>query len=274
MSSNIDATKPVAGNALTANVRSNFQAAKDEINGLHRGTLDAVTAAGTVDAITATYTNAPTLTEGTVVVMKATGANTSTTPTLNVNALGAKTIVKHSGTALTAGDIAGSRHYCEFRYDATNTVWVLMNPAVVASEAFPVGSIYTNAGVSTNPSTLLGYGTWTAFGAGKVLVGLDSGDTSFDTLEETGGSKDAINVAHTHTASTNTTGSHTHVIDSGSGTSASGTHNTRAPTNQSNLNTGSSGNHSHTVTVDSAGSSGTNANLQPYITVYMWKRTA
>lgn len=56
------------------------------------------------------------------------------------------------------------------------------------SEAFPVGSIYL-AVVSTNPGTLLGYGTWSAIGAGRVLVGLDSGDTAFDTVEETGGAK-------------------------------------------------------------------------------------
>jgi hypothetical protein len=35
-------------------------------------------------------------------------------------------------------------------------------------------------------------------------------------------------------------------------------------------------NHNHTLSgnVDSTGSSGTNANYQPYITVYIWKRTA
>jgi hypothetical protein len=73
------------------------------------------------------------------------------------------------------------------------------------SAVYPVGSIYINAGVSTNPNTLLGFGTWTAFGAGKVLVGLDSADALFDTLEEAGGSKDAIVVSHTHTATSTVT---------------------------------------------------------------------
>ena len=41
----------------------------------------------------------------------------------------------------------------------------------------------------TKRGALLGYGTWSAFGAGRVLIGLDSGDTDFDTVEETGGSK-------------------------------------------------------------------------------------
>jgi hypothetical protein len=145
---------------------------------------------------------------------------------------------------------------------------------------YPVGSIYINAGVSTNPGTLLGFGTWTAFGAGRVMVGLNGSDSSFDTLEETGGSKDAIAVSHTHgfSATTGSAGSHTHTAthpmlgeQSGPFAWSSGNYATK-DTNFLN----SAGDHNHTVsgTTDSAGSSGTNANLQPYITVAMWKRTA
>jgi hypothetical protein len=48
-----------------------------------------------------------------------------------------------------------------------------------------VGSIYINATDSTNPSSLLGFGTWVAFGAGRVLVGFNAADPLFDTAEET-----------------------------------------------------------------------------------------
>jgi len=144
----------------------------------------------------------------------------------------------------------------------------------------PVGSIYINAGVTTNPATLFGFGTWVAFGAGKVMVGLDGSDPLFDALEETGGSKDAITVSHTHSfsATTSTAGSHTHTAtrdmlgeQSGPFAWSSGSYATKG---SSFLN--AAGDHSHTVsgTTDSTGSSGTNANLQPYITVAMWKRTA
>ncbi len=142
---------------------------------------------------------------------------------------------------------------------------------------YPVGSIYINASVTTNPGTLLGFGTWTAFGAGRVMVGLNGSDTLFDALEETGGSKDAVVVSHTHTATVTDPG-HTHVqqVDNtsnvGAGSSTKGTiaQNGSSASAQStqSATTGIS------VTNASTGSSGTNANLPPYITVAMWKRTA
>jgi hypothetical protein len=61
--------------------------------------------------------------------------------------------------------------------------------------AYPVGSIYMNAAVATNPATLLGFGTWVAFGAGKVPVGIDAADSDFNTVEGTGGTKDAVLVS-------------------------------------------------------------------------------
>jgi len=138
---------------------------------------------------------------------------------------------------------------------------------------YPVGSIYTNASSSTNPATLLGFGTWTAFGAGRVMVGFDSGNALFDTAEETGGSADAITVSHTHTAtSTVTDAGHTHtgtVGSSGSGATAGGM---SVPINGTSIGTSTTG-ITVATTNASTGSSGTNANYQPYITVYMWKRT-
>jgi len=154
----------------------------------------------------------------------------------------------------------------------------------VKSALYPVGSIYVNATSSTNPGTLLGFGTWTAFGAGRVMVGFNASDSLFDTAEETGGSKDAITVSHTHTATTDTAGSHTHTLTmyTSPGDNPAGGNNNISTDNQgpqgpytpAALTMASAGSHSHTFTTDSTGSSGTNANLQPYITVYMWKRTA
>lgn len=69
------------------------------------------------------------LTNGMIVHAKIVTANTTTTPTLNVNSLGAKTIVKNNNAALVIGDI-GANMYCTFIYDSTNTVWVMQNPPV------------------------------------------------------------------------------------------------------------------------------------------------
>ena len=139
---------------------------------------------------------------------------------------------------------------------------------------YPVGSIYTNASVATNPGTLLGFGTWTAFAAGRVLVGFNASNSLFDTAEETGGSADAIVVSHTHTATTTITDpGHLHTVN-GAANEAGGaigpTANTSLTANTSTATTGITA----ATTVASAGSSATNANYQPYITVYMWKRTA
>jgi len=143
---------------------------------------------------------------------------------------------------------------------------------VVKSALFPVGAIYT-ATVSTNPATLLGFGTWTAFGAGRVLIGNGGGFSA----GATGGSADAIVVSHTHTGTTNSSNPTANGrLDGntlGSGTPSNypvpTTTTTGSPVPWNPLNA-----HTHTFTTDSSGVSGTNANLPPYIVVYMWQRTA
>jgi hypothetical protein len=153
--------------------------------------------------------------------------------------------------------------------------------AVTASLAavYPVGTIYT-AVVSTNPATLLGFGTWTAFGTGRVMVGIDTSDAGLATAEQTGGSKNAIVVSHTHTAtSTVTDPQHQHAASSGNFLTETGSGsyayggagaNISVVTNTANASTGVT----VATTNSTEGSSGTNANMQPYIVVYMWKRTA
>lgn len=96
--------------------------------------------------------------------------------------------------------------------------------------AWPVGSVFI-AVVSTNPATLLGFGTWSAFGAGRVMVGLDSGDTDFDTAEETGGAKTSTPSAHAGTA-----------------VAAHSNHTHTGPSHQHNLSGGAATAHSHTYT--------------------------
>lgn len=76
----------------------------------------------------------------------------------------------------------------------------------------PVGSIYLSTS-STNPSTYFG-GTWERFANGQVLVGVDTQETEFNTVQKTGGSK-------THTVTLKDVPAHTHSIPKLSGTAAS-----------------------------------------------------
>ncbi len=97
------------------------------------GSLQYVDAGGTADAITAAFSPAVTaLTDGLAVVVGAAYANATTTPTLNVNGLGAATIVKGNNQALAVGDIAGASAMLTLVYSATNTNWTLINPPASA----------------------------------------------------------------------------------------------------------------------------------------------
>jgi hypothetical protein len=161
---------------------------------------------------------------------------------------------------------------------ATNTTQLATTAFVQAAFQIlhPVGSLYFNATNSTNPGTLLGFGTWTAFGAGRVLVGFDSTNALFDTAEETGGSADAITVSHTHTAtSTVTDPGHLHTYQQDTTGGAFEGQDTAGLFARNTVNTSSAFTSITVATTNaSTGSSGTNANYQPYITVYVWKRTA
>ena len=130
------------------------------------------------------------------------------------------------------------------------------------ANAYPVGSIYMNCSNATNPGTLLGFGTWSAFGEGRVLIGIDSSDTDFDTAEETGGSK-------THTLTEAQLPSHRHTIGSNDSTAGFG----GAAGNQEFVQDAGSGIGTPCNT-SFTGSGDAHTIVQSYIVVYMWKRTA
>lgn len=113
------------------------------------------TAGGTGDAITATFTKPVFLENGERVLVRATTANTSTTPTFQPTGLDAKTIVKGDNQPLQAGDIAGAGFWADLIYDATLDKWVLQNPAtgteIPSASESQSGTIQiaTNADVQT-----------------------------------------------------------------------------------------------------------------------------
>lgn len=152
----------------------------------------------------------------------------------------------------------------------------------VLGYVYPVGSIYINATDATNPATLLGFGTWVAWGAGRVPVGFDSGETEFNAAEKTGGEKTHLLTsgesglpAHNHGV---TDPGHGHAGFSNGSKSVVGSADTYAQLNSGLTITGTVAANSTTgISIQNNGAANAGAahnNLQPYITVYMWKRTA
>lgn len=115
-----------------------------------------------------------------------------------------------------------------------------------------------------NPSTIYG-GTWVAWGKGQVPVGVDTSDSDFNTVEKTGGEKE-------HTLTVDEMPSHSH-IQTWNGNIMVGGGSGGESTNGSYLNEGGNGIYPATLT-NNVGNSHSHNNLQPYITCYMWKRTA
>jgi len=137
---------------------------------------------------------------------------------------------------------------------AANLAQTQITAAVINALVYPVGSIYFNMAVATNPATLLGMGTWVAYGAGRVLVG-KAGSGTFDTLnEEQGTETTTLSIAQIPSHN------HTYAVGSAQSNTAMGQH--------KNSNT------SHTPTTSSTGGGDAHTNLQPSVTVHMWKRTA
>ena len=129
--------------------------------------------------------------------------------------------------------------------------------------AHPVGSLY-ETDIATNPGTLYG-GTWAAWGGGKVTVGLNTADTSFNTVGKTGGEK-------THTLTIAEMPSHTHDIkmrrnEAWDYTALSDYYGDPAG------GTGFQMEIQMDMYVPYTGGGQAHNNLQPYITCYIWKRT-
>ena len=148
------------------------------------------------------------------------------------------------------------------------TAFVKTAADALNAAAYPVGAIFTTTVNYANSAAVvaaIGGTTWAAFGGGRVLVGLDSSDSDFDTAEETGGSKTPNTGSHTLTVSE--IPSHSHSISTGSGggssSAATQTQSTSSVGSTSTGSTGGGGGHTHTADA-----------VQPYIVVYFWKRTA
>ena len=182
----------------------------------------------------------------------------------------------------------------------------------VINEMYPKGSIYITTELTTKKAVEEKFsGTWESYGAGKTLVGIDTNDTSFNTVGKTSGSKlnsTTLTVAnlpshsHEYSKSNSTTESHTLTVNEipshSHTTGISGTQSFDPSTaihgggktavvsfaQTLGVNTAATGGgrgHTHDIkfvssstTKVGSGTAFTTSTLQPYIVVYMWRRIA
>ena len=178
----------------------------------------------------------------------------------------------NTNTAITALENFRDLRYAKYDADGndiSDTYAKKDDMEAAMQRMYPIGSIYFSA-VGTNPSELFGFGTWQAWGAGRVPVGVDASQTEFNAVEKTGGEK-------AHALTINEMPSHTHEISYRpigdpsddpfalfkSEGGITGTYN--SPGTELSQDA---------LEAKAAGGGQAHNNLQPYITCYMCKRTA
>jgi len=260
------------------------------------GTVSATTIGGTTITASVQFNGAGTGLTGTASSLNIGGnAATATSATTATTAATVSTTIASGATGTTQAS-------------STNNTTIATTAFVqaVVQALHPVGSIYTSTS-ATNPGTSFGFGTWVAFGAGRVMIGNGGGYTA----GATGGSADAVVVSHTHGGGITSVQNidHSHTFAATTGVESQGHVHPNDQGNfgvvgplgsfggleegagQPNYNLTNMGvpnvNHTHDVSgttsgqnqghyhsIPTEGVSGTNANLQPYVVVYMWNRTA
>ena len=249
----LDAANPAATDALSQ---------ADEHLRLIKATVKA-TFPSVTGAVTATHTAINTKVAEPVSAITSDGSNPSLNTGAGVTADKLKTLIGVSTPAITTATDSGGEVTPSLATGITAVeVWDLVKSAALNS-IYPVGAIYT-AITSGSPETVFG-GTWVSFGQGRVMVGHDdaaSPDTDF-VAGSTDGSAVLVGGAKTHTLLIEEMPSHTHAItgiENQAGTGSDGG--------------GNSASSYPTVNTNATGGGGAHNNLQPYVVVYMWKRTA
>lgn len=150
--------------------------------------------------------------------------------------------------------------------DPNIDVWI--NPQgsdYIVNKIYPIGSIYLSVS-EVDPAILFG-GVWESFSAGRTLVGVDTSQTEFNTAQKTGGEK-------THTLNSNEIPSHSHTIFANTDYRESGETGYWGLDLCQGYAYGSEKDANNGTGTRASGGGEAHNNLQPYITVYMWKRVS
>jgi microcystin-dependent protein len=227
--------------------------------------------AGTDIVVATNYMSALTLGAALPVTSGGTGVTTSTGSGANV--LGTSPTI--ASPTLTGTPVAPTASA------GTNTTQIATTAFVTTGlqAAYPVGSIYVST-VSTNPNTLFGFGTWVAYGQGRMLISQDGTYTA----GSTGGAATATLItanlpSHSHSATTTSTDSgHTHGSAIGSGFISNGGPESLAggpnlPFGRPSATASGNASITSTTTIGNTGSGTAVTTISPYIAVYMWNRT-
>lgn len=195
-------------NTTSATVEGALDELDAAISSVSSAPLPIAAGGGTADAITADFSPDVALTDKKVVLVVATAANATTTPTFAPDGLAAHTITKFGGQALVAGDIRAALHVLILEYNLANTRWELLNPvftqtsvsgnaATVTTNANLTGAVtsvgnattvVTNANL-TGPVTSVGNATTIA--AGVVTNSMHATPTTLNNAGSAGGTANA-----------------------------------------------------------------------------------
>lgn len=171
-----------------------------------------------------------------------------------------------TGKGVAIGKVS-TRNAFEVNMDTRFTGDITINEKSFLDLIYPIGAIYMSVD-STDPGELFG-GTWTSWGAGCVPVGINTSDGDFSTVEKTGGNKSHI---HTLWSAAAMIGSDNGLANSlaFSARNIGDMGGTSYSLTAGNISPAQTRSHNTALTGTTDGSS----NLPPYITCYMWKRTA
>lgn len=178
--------------------------------------------------------------------------------TINVSSIGVVNLKSSTGTDLTAGDVLENT-YVSVTYNATSTEFRLVTrpqQAIPTGDELPIGSVYMNTSSSTNPATLLGYGTWVAI-QDRMVIGAGGSYSA----GSTGGS------ATTSISESNLPSSLGVTVNRGDSGIGDGSGDSFRMSTLPNHGTS-------TTTLSSVGSGSALNTISPYYGAYIWRRTA